>query len=78
MGPDRIECVDNNGRRILITGEEREKLGSWVEIDFGVAILAEIRPYLFVYPVFGEILTRLRNLCLSAIDYFTPKLSILF
>lgn len=59
--PDRIECVDKNGRHILITGEEREKLSSWVKIDFGVAILAEIRPYLFVHPVFGEILTWLRN-----------------
>ena len=78
VGPDRIECVDKNGRHILITGEEREKLSSWVEIDFDVAILAVIRPYLFVHPVFGEILTWLRNLCLRAVDYFTLKLSILF
>jgi len=78
VGPDRIECVDKNGRLILITGKEREKLSSWVEIDFSIAILAEIRPYLFVHPVFGEILTWLRDLCLRAIDYFTPKLSVLF
>ena len=78
MGPDRIECVDKNGRHILITDEEREELSSWVEIDFGMAILAEIRPYLFVHPVFGESPTWLRNLCLRVIDYFTPKLSVLF
>ena len=78
MGPDRIECVDKNERNILITGREREKLSSWVEIDFDVAILAEIRPYLLVHLVFGEILTWLRNLCLRTIDYFTLKLSILF
>ena len=77
VGPGRIERVDKNRRNILITGKKRKKLSSWVEIDFDVAILAEIRPYLFVHPVFGEILTWLRNLCLRAVDYFTPKLSIL-
>ena len=52
--PDRIECVDKNGRHILITGEESEKLSSWVEINFGIAILAGIRPHFCVHPVSGE------------------------
>ncbi|RLG81508.1 MAG: hypothetical protein DRO09_01945 [Thermoprotei archaeon] len=47
--PDRIERVDKNERLILITGKEGEKLSSRVEIDFDVAVLAGIRPYLFVY-----------------------------
>ena len=55
MKPDRIECVDKkNGRNILITGKEREKLSSWVEINFGIAILAGIRPHFCVHPVSGE------------------------
>ena len=71
---DRIECRDRNGRPIMISGEERMKLGSWVEVDFGVAVLAEVRPYLFLHLKFSEILTWLRKLSIRAIDYFTPKL----
>lgn len=76
LGPDMIECIDRDGKLIPISGEERKKLSSWIEIDFGVTISAEIKPYLFPHLKFGEVLTWIRRLYLRAIDYFTPKLNI--
>ncbi len=72
----RIECRDRNGKPIVVSGEGRKKLGSWMEVDFGVAILAEVRPYLFLRLKFGEFLTWLRKLGIRTIDYFTPKLKL--
>jgi len=76
LAPDYIECIDRIGRAIKFAGEERKKLGSWTEVDFGIVISVEIKPWLFFHPRFYEILTWLRKLSLRAIDYFTPKLRI--
>ena len=76
LEPDKIECINKNGKHIIISSEERKKLSSWTEIDFGIAISAEIKPYLFLHPKFRETLTWLSKLYLRAIDYFTPKLKL--
>jgi len=73
---DTIECIDKNGRYITISGEKRKKLSSWIKIDFDVIISAEMRPFLFLHPKFGEVLDWIKKLHLRAIDYFTPKLCI--
>jgi len=77
LGPDIIKCIDKNGKRILIGGEKRKELASWIRIDFEVAIWAEVKSYLFFHPRYSEVLTWLRRLSLRAIDYFTSKLNIL-
>jgi len=40
IGPEAIECVDRNGRHIVISGEKRRELSSWIEIDFDVIMSA--------------------------------------
>jgi len=76
IGPETIECVDRNGRRVIISGEKRKELSSWLEIDFDVIISAEVRPFFFFHPKFGEVLDWVRQLYLRAVDYFSPKLNI--
>ncbi|OYT48362.1 MAG: hypothetical protein B6U85_02880 [Desulfurococcales archaeon ex4484_42] len=56
-------------RTLLIASEERKKLNSWIEIDFGVVVSVEIRPWLFFHSRFYEILDWLRKLSLRAIGY---------
>jgi len=76
IGPDTIECIDKNGKRIVISGKKRKEFSSWIEVDFDVIILAEMRSLLFLHPRFGEVLNWIKRLYLRAIDYFTPKLNL--
>lgn len=77
VGPNVIECVDKFGKRVIIRGEEREKLASWIKIDFDVIISLEMRWFFFLHPKFRQVLDWAREICIRAIDYFTPKFNLL-